>query len=91
MERITDRHLQAAVDRLNRITKSPMTTWTEHLGLPYTANAGNYHIDNAYGGVQLCRVCEGGGTNNVLGCGFITKRNLYELIHAYIKGWELIK
>lgn len=82
MNRITEKHLQAIVDRLNRITGSP--------ALPYVdgkAQIGNYHISHAYGGVCLHRMHnEGGGVSSPLSTGHITKRELAGLLHAFIAG-----
>lgn len=82
--RITDSNLQAIVDRINRTTKSPLQ--------PYAggkSQVGNYHLDHAYGGVALYQMDnESGGCRDVLQCGHTTKRNLAELMHAFIRGLE---
>ena len=89
MIRITDKHLQAAVDRLNRITDSPMAPYSMDEHGKLKANPGNYHIDGAYGGVKLVRMDNGsGGITNPIYMGFETKRKCYELIHSYINGIE---
>ena len=89
MERITDKHLQAAVDRLNRITNSPITPYTKDEHGKINANIGNYHLYYAYGGVKLERMSNiDGGTTNPLCMGFETNRKCYELIHSYINGIE---
>ena len=52
-----------------------------------TAQPGNYHLSQAYGGVNLCQMAtEGGGTRNVFYCGHVTKRDLAGRIDAYIAG-----
>jgi hypothetical protein len=93
MSRITDKDLQAVVARINRITGSPMDYAQPCAkGVLFCSNIGNYHLDYAYGGVQLCRVCNtGGGVSNVLGCGHVSKRELYERMHAFISGLEASK
>ncbi len=87
-ERITDKHLQAVCDRINRITKSPMEPWAlDPVKGKHVAQIGNYHISHAYGGVCLHRmVNEGGGVSSVLGYGHGTKRELYERMQAFIAG-----
>ena len=84
MNRITEKQLQAVVDRLNRITGSPL--------VPYVgrkAQIGNYHLSHAYGGVCLHRMYnEGGGVTSPLSTGHIPKRELMGLLHAYINGIE---
>lgn len=89
MERITQKHLDGMVSRLNRLTKSPETYMSEVDG-KRVINIGHFHIDSAYGGVSLSRtVNSGGGISTPLGGGFCTKRELYEKISAYIRGIEL--
>jgi hypothetical protein len=91
--RITQKDIESVVARINRITGSPMDYAQPRTdGAPFCSNIGNYHLDYAYGGVQLCRVCNtGGGVSNVLGCGHVPKRELYERMHALITGLEASK
>ena len=89
MNRITDNQLVAVVDRLNRITNNPPTYATREADGRFTIHIGNYHIDRAYGGCQLVQtVTAGGGVRDVLDHGHVTKRALYELMHAYLKGFD---
>ena len=82
MNRITEKQLQAVVDRLNRITNSPMQPYVDGKAQP-----GNYHLSHAYGGVCLHRmVNENGGVSSPLSTGHITKRELLNLMYAYICG-----
>ena len=70
---------------------------TNNLEEPYTktdgkykANIGNYHLDGAYGGYKLAQmVNEGGGIRDILRCGYTTKKDLYQLMNAYLNGVEL--
>lgn len=84
MNTITKRFLQAQVDRLNRITGSPL--------LPYEngkANIGCYHLSGAYGGHALHRMeNDGGGVSDVFRSGHIPKRELSDRISAFINGIE---
>jgi hypothetical protein len=85
MNRITEKHLQAKIDYLNKITGSPMQPYMDG-----KAQIGNYHLSHAYGGVCLHRMHnESGGVSSPLSTGHITKRELLGLIHAYINGIEL--
>jgi len=82
--RITESHLQAVVDRLNRITGSPAAPYVGNV-----AQVGNYHLSHAYGGVCLYRMYnDAGGVTSPLSTGHITKRELAGLIHALIAGIE---
>lgn len=85
MNRITDKYLDAIVDRLNRITGSPAAPYIDG-----KAQVGNYHISHAYGGVCLHRMHnESGGVSSPLSTGHIPKRELAGLMHAFIAGMEV--
>ena len=89
MERITQKQLQAVVDRINRMTGSPLESWTRQPDGTIKANIGNYHLSGAYGGVCLYQmVSEGGGVTCPLGIGHVPKRELYELMQAFISGLQ---
>ena len=86
--RITDKHLEGMIARLNRLTNSPMVPY-ERIDGRCVAQIGNYHLSHAYGGVCLHRMCsEGGGVTTPLMGGHVTKRELYDQIYAFIKGIE---
>ncbi len=86
--RITIKDLEAAVNRINRMTNSPMVSYIRTDG-KLVAQIGNYHLSSAYGGFALHRmVSEGGGISDVLGCGHVSKSELYKMIHAFIRGLE---
>ncbi len=91
MNRITEKNLQAVVDRINRITESPITPYVRQDG-KCIAQIGNYHLSGAYGGVSLHRMQnQGGGIQDVFGCGHVPKRELYDRLHAFIRGIESTK
>jgi hypothetical protein len=82
MNRITEKHLQAVVDRLNIITKSPASPYIDG-----KAQIGNYHLSHAYGGVCLHRMYnDGGGVTSPLSVGHVSKRELAGLLYAFIAG-----
>ena len=91
MSTITKAELQATVDRINRITGSPLEPYTRET-MPtgrvfHSANIGNYHLSGAYGGYSLHRMDnDGGGVTDVLGCGHLAKRDLYDRMQAFIRG-----
>jgi hypothetical protein len=80
-DRITDKMLQSLTDHLNKITNSPTESYSKGEDDRYHANPGAFCLDGAYSGVQLQRICNEGG-------GYGTKRELYEKLHAYIRGIE---
>ncbi len=92
MDRITVKNLEALCERLNTITDSPREPYTMDEEGKYRANPGCYHLSGAYGGYCLVRVSNtGGGVSTPLACGHGPKRELWELMHAFIRGIELGK
>jgi hypothetical protein len=96
MQRITDKQLDNLATWLNEITGSPTEYSHRDENGNFRSNIGNYHISRAYGGVCLHRIVnEGGGVKCPIVSGHIPKRELFEQMHAYIKGLldakELIK
>jgi len=89
MERITEKMLNARVGWLNELTGQPKTPYTRDKGGKLKANIGNYHLSHAYGGVSLCQMSsDGGGVTNVLTCGHIPKRDLFDRLCAFMTGIE---
>ena len=99
MQRITDANLQALVDRINRETGMPMKSYdvpkndAEHAMYrgARVPQAGNYHLSWAYGGVSLHRMslapgCS--GISDVFSCGHVKKRELYDMMHAFLRGLD---
>ncbi len=85
--RITEKDLEAVVKRINIITKSPLETYVKNSDGINVSQIGNYHLSFAYGGVSLHRINnEAGGVTTPLNCGHISKRELYNLMQAYISG-----
>lgn len=89
--RITISNLEAVVARINRLTGSPAAPWRRE-GDRSRANIGNYHLSQCYGGVCLHRMSnESGGVTTPLGSGHVPKRELYEQLHAFLRGIEIAK
>jgi hypothetical protein len=85
MDRITDKDLEGLCAVINRVTKSPEAPYIEGV-----CQVGNYHIGHAYGGVCLHRMSNtSGGVTEPLYCGYTTKRDLRNRMHAFLKGIEL--
>jgi hypothetical protein len=78
MKRITEKQLQSIVDRLNE------KTGIVH---PNMCSVGTYMLSFAYGGVSLHRIMNtSGGVDDVLSCGHIPKRDLYNRMQSYLLG-----
>lgn len=85
MDRITNKNLDGLCDVINRVTHSPEAPYIHGV-----AQIGNYHISHAYGGVCLHRMSNAsGGVSHVLSCGHTTKRDLWNRMHAFLKGIEV--
>lgn len=88
-QRITDTMLDALCERLNKATGSPLTPYTRTAEHGLKANVGNFHISHAYGGVCLHRMSNtGGGVTTPLSAGHVTKRELWNEMHAFLRGLE---
>lgn len=88
MNRITLKNLEAVVARINHMTNSPEKPYVQVDG-KCVAQIGNYHLDEAYGGYALQRMDNAnGGVRDVLRTGHISKRELHERMHAWIRGFE---
>jgi hypothetical protein len=89
MERITDKHLEAVCKRINITLGMPLEPYSKGADGRNVANVGNFHISHAYGGVNLERMYnKDGGISCPLTGGHITKRDLYNRMHAYLSGIE---
>ena len=79
MHRITQKHLEAKVERLNRIFNKTGRY----------SEIGAFCLDYAYGGVTLHQYAnEHGGVRNIFNRGYMPKRELCELICAYEIGLD---
>lgn len=89
MSRITDKHLDGLVNRLNKLTNSPLDYY-DKTSAKFKVNVGHFKLDSAYGGNKLVRVdnASGGECDISIG-GYITKSALYDQIVMLIKGYEL--
>jgi hypothetical protein len=86
--RVNKLNLQAIVDRLNIITKSPLTPYRTVNG-HNVVNAGCFLLSSAYGGYALCRMTEGGGESDIFNQGHMPARQLADLMWAFIRGYEM--
>ena len=99
-ERVTNSDLEAVCRRINRIVNQTddhavwesNPDWNTETGTASNAvraRVGIYYIDGAYGGVALYRVTsESGGVTDVFNVGHVPKRELRNLMFAYIEGLD---
>jgi len=77
MERITTKDLEAIVVRLNTITCNPQEPYLRDTNGRLRPNAGNYSLDQAYGGNKLVQMLDGGGSRDVSTIGYASKRAIF--------------
>lgn len=88
-QRITEKQLENLVTWINELTGSPVEYRNKETG---KINIGHFTLSHAYGGVCVHRIVnEGGGCSTPIVHGHVTKRELYNEIHAFIKGLEFAK
>ncbi len=93
-QRVTTANLDAIVARINTMTNSPLTPYASGADGKYEPQAGCYHLRQAYGGYALHQMstevgCS--GITDVLSRGHVPKKELAELMHAFIRGLEVDK
>ena len=92
MQRITDKQLDSLATYLNELTNSPLEPYSKDQNGKFCANIGNYHISHAYGGVCLHRMSNtSGGVNTPLISYHTTKRELFNAMHAFIRGLDAVR
>lgn len=79
MYKIIMQDLEVTVARINRIMGIAEPKWN---------NPGTYVLDGAYGGWKLARIENVHGGQSDITDGYVSKRELYNLMHAYIRGLE---
>jgi len=89
--RVTMQDLENRVERLNVLTNSPLETYVR-LDDRNIAQIGNFNIYGAYVKFGLHRITnEGGGCTSMHINGLHSKRELYDLLGAFIAGIEFAK
>lgn len=81
--------IEIAIERLNRLSGNSLTYMREDsIGKRFIVE-GHYHLDCAYGGYKLVQTDNNaGGIRTISNNGYTTKRDLYNQIQMYIKGYE---
>lgn len=89
--RYTKRDLDGAVRGLNLIAgftaeEADAPLWIHTRGENSRAMVGRYYLYGAYGGWQLQQIVNEGGGERAITQGYLSKREVYHLIHAYREG-----
>lgn len=87
--RVTTQMLENLALTINEVTGNPTETYERGEDGRWSGLVGNYHISSAYGGASLHRMVNtSGGASDVFGRGHMPKRELGELMHAFLRGYE---
>jgi hypothetical protein len=86
MNRITRKMLESRIEYINTVLGTPLTPYTKtDSGL--SANIGNLHLSQAYGGYCVHRMHnDAGGVSTPIWAGHIPARDAYERICAFVNG-----
>ena len=87
-DRINQSDLQAVVNRINRATGNNLEAVTRGDDGKITRNIGTYIIDAGRGGYQLQRITSDAGSVRNITIGYISKRELYYQMQAFLAGIE---
>jgi hypothetical protein len=90
--RVTKKQLESKIEYLNKVAGTPETGHRQLEDGTWRSNPNHYYLQGAYGGWKLEQKCNtGGGANDPISMGFVSKRECYELVAAYIRGIEVGK
>lgn len=87
MSTITKANLEHLCKMINEATGNNQEPYTKNADGTFTPNAGTYTLSGAYGGWKLEQMCKGGGTRSITN-GYVSKRDLYYQMSAYLDGIE---
>ena len=83
--RVSKTTLQAKVDRINVITKSPKAHSVKTEEGSYVSNVGHFYLSQAYGGYCLLRIVNlGGGSSTPAIGGHISGKEMDYLLDGFI-------
>ena len=90
MKRITHKHLDEMIRIINRRTKNAEKPYTNDENGIAQPNPGCFYLDEAYGGCKLVQMNPNGGTGeiDVLESGYVSKRELFNLMRAFDAGLQ---
>ena len=75
--------LQNLVDDINITTGNHLLRYSERLGIGFSVNIGTYYLEKK-NGFQLLQATAHAG--NPVTIGFLTKREMYAILTAYLSG-----
>lgn len=95
MQRITRPFVEKQLENLNRTTGMPLQPYLNlGDGKGIIPQAGNYHLDSAYGGYKFVRMSttEGeSGTNDIGNMGYVSLKVISNYIRMFAEGYRAAK
>lgn len=89
-DRITDAMLERKIATLNKLVGADPEPYTRLDNGNLNGNVGTYFLSGAYGGVNVeCMANMNGAINHPIVGGYMTKRQLWDLLTALIRGIEI--
>lgn len=86
MARITQKDLEGLCDVINDALGNERKPYGEPTAKGCNPNPNVYHLDYAYGGVKLVKMMDKGTGVRDIFSGYVTKKELYDEMRAYIEG-----
>jgi len=88
--KISKAELEGSIKRLNILTGAKPEPYTRTEDGKFQANVGTFYLAGAYGGWKLEKiVSDTGAVSDPLRCGYVSKKELYNLIWAFMNGIDL--
>lgn len=85
--RITEKMLQLLVNQINKTAGTPLT-YCDKTSATFKSNINHYHLDMAYGGYKLVQVVNEGGGIHCITQGYISKKELFYQMQAFLSGLQ---
>lgn len=92
-QKITRPFVERQLENLNRTMGMPLQPYIGNVDGTITPQAGNIHLDNAYGKYKLCRMSYGGtgGAADIGNMGYVSLPVLSNYIRMFHEGYRAAK
>lgn len=88
MSTITKANLEHLCNLINKATGNKLEAYSKDENGKFRSNVGTYVLSGAYGGWKLEQIVSYGGGIRSITNGYISKRDLYYQMSAYLDGIE---
>lgn len=93
-QKITRPFVERQLENLNRLMGMPTQPYFRDENGVIAPQAGNYHLDNAYGGYKFCRMSEtlgSSGTTDIGNMGYRSLPVVSQYIRMFVEGYRAAK